>query len=93
MMSKPFRYALATFCFAASFGCLALWGWTFTLSDFGRSLIFPLWYPALVFALGGVGVIRCKRQFTLRAAFIVTTVFVVLAGMFARIVDMGHLGP
>ena len=26
-MSKPFRYALATFCFAVSVVCLACWGW------------------------------------------------------------------
>jgi hypothetical protein len=27
-MAKFIRYALATVCFAASVGCLALWGWT-----------------------------------------------------------------
>lgn len=92
-MTNFIRYTLATFWFAASVGCLALWGWTFTLSDFGRAIIFPLWYPALVFALGGVGVIRLGRQFTLRSAFVVTTVSVALTGMLARIADMGYLGP
>ena len=29
-MLKSLRYALAAFCFAASVGCLGLWGWTVT---------------------------------------------------------------
>jgi hypothetical protein len=138
------RYALATVCFAASVGCLALWGWTlayrveisgpnyFTASGgvmlvvnegftftgywtdtpsseewklstgpmrsdphyrdvirnqfgldtqrFGRYVHFPLWYPALIFALAGVGVLRLGR-FTLRSAIIATTVLAGLLGM------------
>lgn len=30
LMAKYIRYILATFCFAASIGCLALWGWSMT---------------------------------------------------------------
>ena len=32
-MLKFIRYALATVCFAASVGCLALWGWTAAFRD------------------------------------------------------------
>ncbi len=141
------RYALATFCFAASVGCLALWslaawlgiyfyaeggnrylgsihleshagagiltfrgpspnlainnGWIFSrrpayLSTiflkiahshhglFGQltdSYYFPLWYPALIFALAGVGTLRLGRRFTIRSALIATTIVAVLLGM------------
>jgi hypothetical protein len=137
------RYALATVCFVASVGCLALWGWsqsnvvdvifplptwpakfcvaeayrglatTYTrpgwirpqvisnpldsalLADdgdarlaahgiFGESPLgyyFPLWYPALIFALAGIGALRLGRRFTLRAAIIATTVVAGLLGM------------
>jgi hypothetical protein len=139
------RYTLATLCFAASVGCLALWGWTashprtvdcamFNLGRFSidtqvcngeakitpyrltrarpapsfrtaalsgvyltqfeltiksqgpfatgaRSIYFPLWYPALVSALAGVGALRLGRRFTLRSAIIATTVVAGLLGM------------
>ena len=42
---------------------------------------FPLWYPALVFALAGVGALRLGRRFTLRSALIATTVAAGLLGM------------
>ena len=154
-MAKYLRYALATVCFAASAGCLALWwrshttwdglympnnvpqkhylsffsirgmleakfiehspsysgGWTHyssptetaedmypdiqTRERFGgwdareagvtktRALMiwFPLWYPALIFALAGVGVLRLNRRFTLRSAIIATAVVAGLLGM------------
>ena len=142
-MLKYLRYALATFCCAASVGCLALWGRSaaydyraYTASyvmpdgsahvrvidgfayvssmhfnndnkrfgsglrfysgrlqsadatvrpagDFGRrnkTIYFPLWYPALVFALAGVGILRLGR-FTIRSALIATTIVAVLLGM------------
>jgi hypothetical protein len=44
---------------------------------------FPLWYPALIFALAGVGVLRLGRRFTLRSAIIATTVVAGLLGMAA----------
>jgi hypothetical protein len=143
------RYAQATFCFAASVGCLALWwrsmnqadyvvgpsrilpgravyfgcasgcstagffsesnsatypnwkhivapvtddlrsAYTDTLSRGGQfqfstepdQITFPIWYPALIFALAGVGVLRLGRRFTLRSAIIATTVVVGLLGM------------
>jgi len=136
------RYALTTFCFAASVGCLALWwrsekytdlvispfaispernhtvtskdgllefshylhegqaaawsiislpiaedAWTPDRSDdewFGRrggNFWFPLWYPALIFALAGVAALRVSRRFTLRSAIIATTVVAGLLGM------------
>ena len=153
------RYALATFCFAASVGCLAIW-WRSTLrTDFeihpgtigpyqlmlkacdgccvvrampkgsiifvnissqsksdlfelkaqerrlsyavefrravytslverygrfghnGDAIHFPLWYPALIFALGGVAVLRLGRRFTLRSAIIATRAFAGLLRM------------
>ena len=136
------RYALATFCFAASVGCLALWIWSIsqhnrilgaswysdgrtihasvncgdtvvslaprnplpfhsrlqfrsaTLRDLGHvesrpghfgmrrsGVYFPLWYPALIFALAGVAAQRLGRRFTLRSAIIATTVVAGLLGM------------
>ncbi len=140
------RYALATFSFAASVGCLALWwrnaalfdlvhaatvyagsmtlnaevvdgiviassvprrptddGWfvdSFRLGEAGRSnlqqnvvgqqgqfgshangVYFPLWYPALIFALAGIASLRLGRRFTLRSALIFTAVAAGLLGM------------
>ena len=139
------RYALATFCFAASVGCLALCWRSFEVTDRlgivaprllgshsvyitaregnsfviavrsaqmtpsgislnsravgGRSVLdelasrhghfatftggfyFPLWYPALIFALAGVGVLRFRRQFSIRSALICVSVVALLLGM------------
>lgn len=141
------RYMLATFCFAASVGCLALaWdtianklNWTamyvspsYNLylraasgtgnvelrrrilpgdsligewhvqsstfrgrsaqppwterqqSAFGRTrtgVFFPLWYPALSFALAGVGVLRFRPQFSIRSALVCLTVVAALLGI------------
>jgi hypothetical protein len=146
-MAKFARYALASVCFAASVGCLALWwranAWRFyvplpmnrfqvegmyleawagtgvisldrenlfasfsgrkavsneelraeiveyrirqsRLGNFGRfrrSLYFPIWYPALIFALTGVGALRFRRQFSIRSALIAVTVVAALLGM------------
>ncbi len=148
-MLKYLRYALATLCFAASVGCLALWwrgdarrfyfpvpatfgkveglffeAWAGTgvislarehmfsiyssrkaigdeelretlneyrirqsrLGHFGRygkAIHFPLWYPALIFALAGIGALRLGRRFTLRSALIATTVVAGLLGIAA----------
>ena len=141
------RYALATFCFAASVGCLALWwrsqlqetgaigptyingtiislslidggsnivvgkatldSWHFSSSplspvvvaDLNEKLVrrqfaakrftdhrhiwvyFPLWYPALIFSLAGVGVLRFRRRFSIRSALIAVSVVAALPGM------------
>jgi hypothetical protein len=139
-MAKVIRYALATICFAASVGCLALWWrsysyadllispsssgssefmygsasgsayfvldetmqpsptWRHSSSSFGDTLDdgdrpprmfgvydvgiwFPLWYPALVFALTGVAALRFRRQFSIRAALIAVSVVAALLGM------------
>ena len=145
-MVRFIRYALATFCFAASVGCLGLWwrsittydsvagpilsgdkafllvshggsawlsilypashetvAWehiTFELpkpgeayyvetkggfqlfsSDKMSAVYFPLWYPALIFALAGIAALRLGRRFTLRSAIIATTVVASLLGM------------
>lgn len=40
-----------------------------------------LWYPALVFALAGVGVLRCRRQFSIRSALICVSVVAALLGI------------
>ena len=45
------------------------------------SFHFPLWYPALIFALAGVASLRLGRRFTLRSALIATTVVAGLLGM------------
>ena len=47
----------------------------------GAAVYFPLWYPALIFALAGVGVLRLGRRFTLRTAIIATAVVAGLLGM------------
>jgi hypothetical protein len=146
-MLKVLRYALATFCFAASLVAVSSWGWSVThqnrivgaswhfdqqvlsasvdcgetvvsvaprvpnpllhprlqfrsstVSDvvrnigfikprpdlFGmrrKSLYFPLWYPALIFALASVAALRLDRRFTLRSAIIATTIIAGLLGM------------
>lgn len=51
----------------------------------GRAVYFPLWYPALVFALAGVGALRLGRRFTLRSAIVVTTVVAGLLGLVAAL--------
>lgn len=51
---------------------------------FGRvpqATYFPLWYPALVSALVGVGVVRFRRQFSIRSALVAITVVAALTGM------------
>jgi hypothetical protein len=45
------------------------------------SIFFSLWYPALVFALAGIGALRLGRRFTIRSAIIATTVVAGLLGM------------
>ena len=141
-MAKYLRYALATFCFAASVGCWGLWWRSMTVHDevygdspigskviyfsafrgagciglsdapkvpkpwrhdpssiagmnipadarlgpeqfgwAGPGVYFPLWYPALIFALAGVAALRLGRRFTLRSAIIATTVVAGLLGM------------
>lgn len=150
-MLKYLRYALATVCFAASVGCLAVWGWTVSdesiqvtvkyfhkTNDADRTILliannmqgtaivskheqsfvdqgwkaevrkkspeiiarnrsildvngwfftrneyvyFPLWSPALIFALAGVVALRLSGRFTIRSALIATTVMAVLLGI------------
>ncbi|QDT75734.1 hypothetical protein [Lacipirellula limnantheis] len=46
-----------------------------------RRIFFPLWYPALVFALAGVGVLRFRRQFSIRSALICVSIVAVLLAM------------
>ena len=46
-----------------------------------NSIYFPLWYPALIFALAGVGVLRFRRQFSIRSIMIATTIVASLIGM------------
>ena len=47
----------------------------------GNAIKFPLWYPALVFALAGVAALRLGRRFTIRSAIIATTVVAILLGI------------
>ncbi|QDT71711.1 hypothetical protein [Lacipirellula limnantheis] len=47
----------------------------------GRTIKFPLWYPALVFALASVGVLRFRRQFSIRSALVAATVVAALIGI------------
>lgn len=46
-----------------------------------RGGYFPLWFPALIFALAGVGILRLGKRFTLRSALVATTVVAGLLGM------------
>ncbi|QDT72231.1 hypothetical protein [Lacipirellula limnantheis] len=46
-----------------------------------QSVYFPLWYPALVFALTSVAALRLGRRFTIRSAIVATTVVAGLLGM------------
>ena len=50
-------------------------------SDYGLFTRFPLWYSALVFALAGVGVLCCRRQFSIRTAFVATAVAAALVAV------------
>ncbi|MBA4107739.1 MAG: hypothetical protein C0485_18555 [Pirellula sp.] len=47
----------------------------------GLGIYFPLWYPALVFALAGVGVLSFRRRFSIRSALICLTVVAALLGI------------
>ena len=47
----------------------------------GMAIYFPLWYPALIFALAGVAVLRFRRQFSIRSALVCLTVVAALLGM------------
>jgi hypothetical protein len=47
----------------------------------GRTLYFPLWYPAIVFASMGVGVLRLGDRFTIRSMILMTTVISLLLGI------------
>ena len=40
-----------------------------------------LWYPALIFALAGVGVLRCRRRFSIRSALICVSFVAALLGI------------
>lgn len=151
-MAKFIRYSLATVCFAASIGCLALWirgllsPWCVAFEIFnsvasgqviigegdvsirhysfpsgltvpqgigvshyyrvpmaqmpngaaaaqaeiesrgmfgqiGNMVFFPLWYPAIIFALAGVAALRVSRQFSIRSALIAVSVVAALLGM------------
>jgi hypothetical protein len=42
---------------------------------------FPVLYPALIFALAGFGVLRFRRQFSMRSALITVSVVAALLGM------------
>ena len=42
---------------------------------------FPILYPALIFALAGLGIVKFRRQFSIRSALITTTVVAALFGM------------
>jgi len=53
----------------------------FHFSTVPAIVYFPFWYPALLFALAGIGLLRLGRRFTLRSAMIATTVVAGLLGM------------
>jgi hypothetical protein len=46
-----------------------------------EAVFFPLWYLALIFALAGVGVLKFRRQFSIRSALVAVSVVAVLLGM------------
>ena len=47
----------------------------------GDVIHLPLWYPAVVFALAGVAVLRFRRQFSIRSALIAFAVVAALLAM------------
>lgn len=53
--------------------------------DDGMSVRFPLWYASLAFALVGMGVLRLRRQFSIRSALIGLAVVAALLGMVVAI--------
>lgn len=53
----------------------------FGLGPRAGSVYFPIWYPALILALTGVGVLRFRRQFSIRSALICVSVVALLLGM------------
>jgi hypothetical protein len=57
-----------------------LWGGAKSFVGARRLVFFPLWYPALVSGLAGIGVLRLGR-FTILSATIATTVVAGLFGM------------
>lgn len=52
-----------------------------TFGTIAGGVYFPLWYPALIFALAGVGVLRCRRRFSIRSALICVSVVAALLGI------------
>lgn len=46
-----------------------------------RSVYFPLWFPALIFALAGIGVLRFRRQFSIRSDLVAVSVVATLLGI------------
>ena len=51
------------------------------LGQTGAYRYFPLWYPSLILVLAGVGVLRFRRQFSIRSAMICLTVAAALLGI------------
>lgn len=51
----------------------------------GRTLYFPLWYPALVCAVAAIGVLRLDGRFTIRSALLATLVVTLLLGLAAAL--------
>ena len=49
----------------------------------GEKVYFPIWYPALIFALAGISVLYFHRQFSIRSAMVATTIVAALIGMVA----------
>jgi hypothetical protein len=45
------------------------------------SAYLPIWFLSLVFALAGVGVLRFRRQFSIRSTLVTVTVVAALLGM------------
>ena len=51
----------------------------------GVDIHFPIFYPAIIFALAGVASLRLGRRFTIRSAIIATTVVAGLLGIAAAL--------
>jgi hypothetical protein len=54
-------------------------------ASIGIGVMFPLWYPALIFALAGVGILRFRRQFSICSALTCVSVVALLLGMVVAI--------
>jgi hypothetical protein len=50
-----------------------------------REVYFPIWYPAIMFAFAGIGVLCFRRQFSIRSVLVTVSIVAALLGMVAAL--------